>query len=175
MGMAIGRSFALLAISLSMASCANLRLYSDVRDKQGQDAKKAWEAVDFDATVKVERDNLKKLLAAELDSTGKVQTAIRDHRLRYMVASTLQAGLADPISELHTTLTGLRDASSTVELYIATAKPPPDMDSLKDDMDQFNLGETSCDVALPNEASPQMARALVSSDATLKAQALADY
>lgn len=175
MGISIGKCVALLAISLSMTACGSLRLYSDVRDKQGQDAKKAWDAVDFDTTVKTERDNLKKLLAAELDSTAKVQAAIRDNRLRYMVASTLQNGLADQISELHTTLTGTPDASSTLKLYIDTAKPSPDMESLREDMDQLKLGEASCDFALPKKPSPQMAKALTSSDESLKAQAGADY
>ncbi|USX15317.1 hypothetical protein NHH88_05890 [Oxalobacteraceae bacterium OTU3CAMAD1] len=165
----------LLVICFSLTGCGNLRLYSDVRDKQGQEAKKAWDAVDFDTTVKTERENLKKLLVAERNLNAKLQIAIRDQRLRFMVASNLKDGLVDQINSLHETLSGIDDASNSVKLFIDTANRPPDFSSLQDEFKQFNLGEASCRYAPPAKASEEMADELANVDEKKSAQAKALY
>ena len=70
------RSCALAILVVSLASpllsgCASTssslpHLYRPARDKQGQEASKAWGSVDLDAQLSVPRKNLKALLDEQL-------------------------------------------------------------------------------------------------------------
>lgn len=66
----------------SIAGCGGLRIHSEFRDKQGTEVKEAWAKVDTAAVIAAERDNLNKLLTAELETQDKLASSIRDHRLR---------------------------------------------------------------------------------------------
>lgn len=83
----LARLLALCLVSLAAAGCGNLKIYSDVRDKQATEASDAWKKVDLKALIATERGNLDKLLAAELATQDKVVAGIRDHTLRGMVLS----------------------------------------------------------------------------------------
>lgn len=87
---------ATLVMSAALSACGSLRLYSEVRDKQGLAAKEAWTAVDLSGLVATERANLKKLLDAELETQDRLSSGIRNHELRGMVdAKSLKEGLVD--------------------------------------------------------------------------------
>ena len=58
----------LLAASVILTGCGSLRLHSDVRKKQGEDAAKAWKEVDLKAFFAGERENQAKLLGTEIAS-----------------------------------------------------------------------------------------------------------
>jgi hypothetical protein len=88
-------SFAILQV---LAGCSGLRLYDNERKQQGDAARKAWSEVDLKAMIDGERGNLKKLLAAELDTQQKLATAIRDHELRSMVQRDVGTGLVEPVT-----------------------------------------------------------------------------
>lgn len=167
MGMATIRGGAILALALALAGCQSTdwRLYVEARDKQGQAAKTAWDAVNFDATVKTERDNLNKLMQAEIDTAAKTRAAVRDDYLRYLVGSTLQKGLADQLKAKHKALVGTDDVASTVNLAVAAADKKLDLSAVVLFFAQNNLGPATCDYAAPN-VSPQMKKAQASSDAT---------
>jgi hypothetical protein len=84
----------LLLAALSLLSgCESLRLYSDVRDKQGKAAREAWTAVDLSALIATERTNLKNLLDAELATQDNLAMGIRNHELRYLVDAPKLKGL----------------------------------------------------------------------------------
>ena len=92
--------FWLLLFSLLLGGCSSLHLHSEVRDKQGEAARKAWSEVDLKAVVDAERANLKTLLEAELDTQDGLATGIRNHQLRFMVQSeSVKVGLVDPLDE----------------------------------------------------------------------------
>lgn len=76
------RVFGIATLVFSIAGCGGLRIHSEVRDKQGIEVKEAWAKVDTAALIATERDNLNKLLTAELDTQDKLASAVRDHRLR---------------------------------------------------------------------------------------------
>lgn len=89
---------ALLIAAGMLSGCGSLRLYSEVRDKQGMAARKAWTEVDLSSLISTERGNLKNLLDAELETQTRLATAIRNNELRGMVeAASLQEGLVDPV------------------------------------------------------------------------------
>lgn len=167
MGMATKRGGAILALALVLAGCQSTdwRLYVEARDKQGQAAKTAWDAVNFDATVKTERDNLNKFMQAEIDTAAKTRVAVRDDYLRYLVGSTLQKGLADQLKAKHETLVGTDDVASTVKLAVAADANKLDLSGVVLFFALNNLGPATCDYAAPN-VSPQMRKAQASSDAT---------
>jgi hypothetical protein len=95
--------------SLALSGCGTFRLYSDVRDKQGAAAKKAWEEVDLKEIVTTERSNLNKLLEAELETQDRLAAGIRNHTLRNMVDSkTLDEGLVQRVDRRLNELAGTR-------------------------------------------------------------------
>jgi len=95
--------------SLALSGCGTFRLYSDVRDKQGAAAKKAWEEVDLKEIVTTERSNLDKLLEAELETQDRLAAGIRDYTLRNMVDSkTLDEGLVQRVDRRLNDLAGIR-------------------------------------------------------------------
>lgn len=67
-----------------MSGCATstLTLYSDTRDKQGQDAQKAWAAVDLAGQLSIPRKNLKALLDEQLAVEDALWSAHRTARAR---------------------------------------------------------------------------------------------
>ena len=111
--MALSRLQALAAcctITLGLTGCSGLRLYNSERDHQGEAARKAWSEVDLKATIDAERANLKKLLAAELNTQEKLAASIRDHQLRWMVGSdSVTTGLVEPIDAKLISLIGRLD------------------------------------------------------------------
>ena len=100
---AVSVSFAILQV---LAGCSGLRLYDSERNQQGEAARKAWSEVDLKAMIDGARGNLKKLLAAELDTQQKLATAIRDHELRSMVQRDVSTGLVEPVEKRLTDLAG---------------------------------------------------------------------
>lgn len=82
-----------------LAGCSSVRLYSETRDKQGEAAKKAWGDVDLKSIITTERTNLNKLLDTEKDVQAKYAAAIRDQALIYMLSSTTEEGLVNPVKE----------------------------------------------------------------------------
>jgi uncharacterized lipoprotein YehR (DUF1307 family) len=78
----------IVALVVTTTGCGALRIHSEVRDKQGTEAKEAWAKVNTAAVIAAERDNLNKLLAAELDTQDELAGSIRDHRLRAILADT---------------------------------------------------------------------------------------
>jgi hypothetical protein len=107
---AINRSLHLIAaisLAASVAGCGSLRIHSEVREKQGADAKAAWSKVDTGAVIAAERANLNQLLESELATQDKLALAIRDHTLRSIVdASSIEAGLFQRVDEQLTRLVG---------------------------------------------------------------------
>lgn len=90
---------ALLALVFILSGCSTVRLYSDVRDKQGQEAKSAWSSVDLAGVIDAERKNLDKLLQEELKTQEALAASIRDNRLRALVDMSIKQGLVDPVDE----------------------------------------------------------------------------
>ena len=73
---------------LLLSGCGTVYLHSNARQKQGEDAAKAWGEVDLSATFKTERDNLNKLLDAELQTQDRLALTVRNAELRKMLASS---------------------------------------------------------------------------------------
>lgn len=107
---AITRSCHLIAavsLAAGVAGCGGIRIHSEVRDKQGADAKAAWSKVDTGAVVAAERSNLNKLLEIEQATQDKLALAIRDHTLRAIVdATTIEDGLFKRVDDQLTRLVG---------------------------------------------------------------------
>lgn len=117
----ISVAFAALLAVLALGGCGSLRLYSDVRDKQGTAAKDAWAAVDLSSLVTTERANLKKLLEAELETQDRLAASIRNHELRFIVdAKNLKEGLVDPVNSRLATVAG--DAASVAASRVRLSK-----------------------------------------------------
>ncbi len=85
-----GLAFLLLcSVALFLSGCASTTvspsfIYSPERDKQGQDAVKAWEAVDLSSQLSVPRKNLNALLDEQLELDGEIWTAYRAALARQM-------------------------------------------------------------------------------------------
>lgn len=113
-------------LAVLLAGCAGgagLHLYSDVRDKQGEAARKAWSEVDLSAVVAAERANLGALLQAELDTQDQTATAIRDFQLRYMVQSpSVQVGLIGPLNSRIDELAGSAQAVVDAQAKLRTLR-----------------------------------------------------
>lgn len=62
-------------------------IYSPARDKQGQEAQKAWGEVDLAAQVAVPRKNIKALLDEQLVMEDEIWAAFRTARARSMAHS----------------------------------------------------------------------------------------
>lgn len=91
---------ALVAVigSLVLGGCGSFGMYSEVRDKQGEAAKKAWAEVDLRGIVATERTNLNSLLAAELDAQDRLAEGVRNHTLRAMFdGKSLDDALVKPV------------------------------------------------------------------------------
>lgn len=69
-------------VSVAAAGCANVKLYSETRDKQGQAAVKAWSDVDLKAFFEAQRTQRGKLLELELDVADKRIAAERELAIR---------------------------------------------------------------------------------------------
>ena len=83
-----------------LCGCAGGRLYSEVRDKQGIAAKAAWEQVDLNKMVGEDRENLKKVLQAQLDTQEKASNARRNFTLSGMLGqATVGEGIQKKIDD----------------------------------------------------------------------------
>ncbi len=112
------RSILALVLVVSATGCAGLRIYSEVRDKQGAEVKDAWSKVDVTSVIAAERTNLTKLLDAELAAQDKLALGIRDHSLRAIVnSSKVQDGL---VSQIDASLEAI--AGGNAKLHIQSAE-----------------------------------------------------
>lgn len=139
-----------------LSGCANLRLYSDVRDKQGTAAKEAWGAVDLSALISTERANLTKLLDAELETQDKLAAGIRDHELRSMVeASSLKAGLIDPLNQRLENVAGSAAQVKTSRDRLAAFRTQRiKLDAIADEFKSKRLAVPSCDKVADGQTPP---------------------
>ena len=146
--------FALLAMA-SLTGCGSLRLYSEVRDQQGAAAQKAWTDVDLTGLVATERENLKKLLDAELDTQGRLATGIRDHELRAMVeASSLKEGLVDRVNKRLADVAGDGNLVAASRSKLAAfRKRTIQLDAVAEELKAKNLALPTC-ASVANGATP---------------------
>ena len=86
-----------LTAVIALAGCGTVKLHSDVREKQGEDAKKAWSEVDLKAYFDTERENLAKLLQEEIDSGRRLAAVRRENEIRSLAGVEL-AKLGDRYS-----------------------------------------------------------------------------
>lgn len=101
------RLISAISLAATVAGCGGLRIHSEVRDKQGAEAKEAWSKVDTATVIAAERGNLYKLMEAELATQDKLALAIRDHTLRAIVdAPSIETGLFQRVDEQLTRLVG---------------------------------------------------------------------
>ena len=77
---------AVLAGVLSLSGCGTTKLHSETRQQQGEAAAKAWREVDLKAYFDAERDNQAKLLAEEIESTGRLAAVNRETEIRVLAA-----------------------------------------------------------------------------------------
>lgn len=94
------QSLIVLAVvgSLILSGCGTFRAYNEVRDKQGEAAKKAWAEVDLKGIVTTERTNLNSLLAAELEAQDRLAAGVRNYTLRAIVdGESLGEALVKPV------------------------------------------------------------------------------
>jgi hypothetical protein len=167
------RTCLLMAVLLAflLQGCASLRLYSEGRDKQGQTAQKAWSEVDLNAVVETERANLRKLLDAELDTQDRLAAGIRDHELRYMVASKLKDGLVNPVGKRFTGLAGddekFRKSRNALQIF---RKRQLQVAALQPDFDEKNLGTPSCSLVAGGDEPSVFKQLFSSGDETSKAE-----
>lgn len=87
-------------------------IYSPARDKQGQDAQKAWSEVDLASQVTVPRKNIKALLDEQLAMEDDIWSAFRTARARSMAHSWSLARLE---TEIESRLKFLAGSMSAVE------------------------------------------------------------
>jgi hypothetical protein len=71
-----------LCAALALSGCGGLKLHSDARQKQGEDAAKAWKEVNLKPLFDAERDNQAKLLDAELSSWNRHLAEVHTGELR---------------------------------------------------------------------------------------------
>ena len=90
----------------SLSGCGTIYLHSDARQKQGEDAAKAWLDVDLKSTFNTERDNLGKLLEAELQTQDRLALTVRNAELRKMIARDGKLSLSKAISDRLEVLAG---------------------------------------------------------------------
>jgi hypothetical protein len=83
---------------VSIAGCGTIYVHSDVRQKQGEDATKAWSEVDLKSTFRAERENLAKLVDAELETQDRLALTVRDAELRKLIAGNQKLSLRGAIS-----------------------------------------------------------------------------
>lgn len=88
-----------LLLLIVLSGCSSMRLYSETRDKQGQDLKKTWADVDLKGYFSVQREERKKLLQAELDSVTAHVMAVREATLRKIVNNPVE-GSTDGLVQL---------------------------------------------------------------------------
>lgn len=73
-----------LVVSSALVGCGTVKLHSEVRQKQGEDAKKAWADVDLKSFFDAERTNLAKVLAEEVESTRRLAAVNRETEIRVL-------------------------------------------------------------------------------------------
>lgn len=154
---ASARYLLLLVSVLSAGGCSNLRIYSETRDQQGAAALEAWKAVDLDALVATERENLKKLLETELEAQDQLASGIRDHGLRAMVTGTetVSGALIQPANELLARLLGGSQDLQAAEDALSTVRENTRaLESARGDFSIHGIKVPDCE-DLNDGASPQ--------------------
>lgn len=103
----------LVALVSVLAGCANVPLYSEARDKQGQAAKKAWSEVGVKDKIAVARENLQTLLDREIATGDRLTLERRDQLIRSMATGgTVKQRLVDPVDAALKRLAGSRDLAA---------------------------------------------------------------
>jgi hypothetical protein len=87
-----------MVFTLSAVGFTGCALYSETRDKQAQEALKAWEEVDLNAQVAIPRKNLAVLLGQQMDVQDELALAKRDNLARAIATGgTIQDTLVGPV------------------------------------------------------------------------------
>jgi hypothetical protein len=127
-----GRTCAILFLSVQLAACQNLRLYSEKRNQQGIDAKAAWEKVDLNAMISRDRSDLNRILEAQLDLQDRYAIFIRDQKLRGILASKGEVGEVLP-AEISAALANLvgkgdsNDIDAAIAFYLESTSKDAEM------------------------------------------------
>lgn len=121
------RTLALCACSVLLGGCGgNAYLHSETREKQGQAAKEAWQAVDLRGSIGVARENLAALAERELKTTERLALARRDALLRKVVAGqTIEEELLCPTGLALRTLVEADSVPSKPRTPCAKKEPTP--------------------------------------------------
>lgn len=118
----------LMASLCLLAGCADFPIYSPARDKQGQEAKKAWSEVDLKTKFAVARENLATLRAKELETEDTLHRARRDQMIRAMATGgTVETKLVKPtekaLGDLAGSVSQAANWSTARKAEITAAKP----------------------------------------------------
>jgi hypothetical protein len=93
-----------------LGGCA---LYSPARDKQAQEAAKAWHDVDLNVQVAIPRKNMAALFAQQLNLEDELALAARDNRARAIATGgTVDAVLIKPVDTQLNLLAGSADQAA---------------------------------------------------------------
>ena len=142
-----------VAVSTLLTGCGNMRLYSETRDKQATAAKDAFDKLELQQGIAIERGNLDKLLVAELAMQDRLAQGVRDFKLRAMLDQSFNEGLMQPIEERIRGLAGdVASLQSAQELAVKHFKADEDVARFKRLVANHGLGLPSCDVMLSLEA-----------------------
>ena len=145
-----------------LAGCGSFRLYSEIRDKQGAEAKEAWAKVDLNATVATERANLTKLLDLELETQDQLAVGIRDHQLRAIVeGGKLGDDLVKPTDDLLKKLIGAPEQFATAETSLGAIRTNSRaLDTARDNFRGLGIGAPTCSDVAGGQMSSTLAAAV---------------
>jgi hypothetical protein len=151
--MGIAVRLLLVPLFVSVVGCANVSIYSEARDKQGQAAMSAWNAANASAKVTTARDNLKALLDRELATEDKIVRARRDELIRSMAAgASVQAGLITTTVASLSNLAGSSDiASQWVDAVDLEQQIALDLEAAQQQFTLVGVEMPSCDALQDDE------------------------
>jgi hypothetical protein len=166
------RRAAVAGAVLMLCSCAHTRLYSEARDKQGQDLKKAWSEVDLNAVVAAERSNLATLLQAEFDTQDKLAETYRDLKLRAILGQNGSAELKAMVDERLATAAGSADAVEDQTVALRNLREiNSNIADAADTLETLGLKAPACGQQIPLDAATAFPDWPQLGDATRKAYA----
>jgi hypothetical protein len=152
-------SLAILMAILLLSGCQSLRLYNEGRDKQGQDAKTAWNAVDLTSIITTDRANLKKLLDAELDVQDKLAASIRNYEAKVIVGKPLEEGLIPRIKDRLITVAGSADKIKEAQLrLIPFRRLQVRYASFNDEFKMKGISPPTCNAVANGKIPPQVTK-----------------
>lgn len=100
-----------VTVALTLSGCGNIKLHSDVRQKQGEDAATVWKEVNLKPLFDAERDNQSKLLETEINGWNRHLAEVYEGELRDL-AKTSVGGYTAKYDELLIRLAGPLTAAS---------------------------------------------------------------